>query len=93
MDQFFTVDEYPTDNLTFTILGHDIVVREELIAKALSVLSEQKRDIILFAYYLSMTDREIAEHFGIARSTIQYQRMRALEQMGKVLEANKDGYK
>lgn len=49
------------------------------MAKALQNLSQEKREIILLAYFLDMTDREIAAELGIARATVQRKRSKTLQ--------------
>lgn len=61
MEQLFTVDKYLATEQVFNVLGREVVVNNELIAEALRTLPERKRDIILLAYFLEMSDREIGE--------------------------------
>lgn len=42
LEQLFIMDEYPSDNDYFRVLEYDIVVRDELISKALAALPEPK---------------------------------------------------
>ena len=69
-----------------------------LIAKTLLDLeqyqneyNEEQRDIILLAYFLDMTDQEIADKLNAVRRTVQYKRVRALENMRIGLEVMTDG--
>lgn len=79
LEQLFVMDEYPSDNYYFRVLEYDIVVMDELIGKALTALPEQKRDIVLLAYFLDMTDREIGEKMNMVRRTVQHQRANSLK--------------
>ena len=65
--------------------------KDEKIASALHGLSEEQRDIILLAYFLDMTDQEIADKLNAVRRTVQYKRVRALENMRIGLEVMTDG--
>lgn len=90
MDQLYVMDEYSTDSHHFSVLGHDIAVKDDLINAALAALPEQKRDIILLSYFLDMTDQEIGETLNIIRRTVQYQRTISLKQLKKLLEGKAD---
>ena len=60
LDQLFTMDEYNAESHCFQVLGYDIEVKSTLIAEALQTLTEKKRDVILLAYFMGMSDAEIA---------------------------------
>ena len=57
--------EYPCERFCFQVQGYNIPIRNEILANALVKLSEKKRDIILLAYFLDMTDQEIADKLEI----------------------------
>lgn len=88
LKQLYIMDEYPSDNQYFSVLGYDIAVRDDLLGKALMALPERKRDIILLSYFLDITDREIGETLQMLRSTVQHQRTSSLKQLKKLLEGN-----
>ena len=71
--------------------GYDIVVKDERLADALGSLSDDKRDIVLLAYFLDMTDQEIADKLNVVRRTVQYRRASSLKEMKKRLEVVEDG--
>lgn len=54
-------------------------------------LSEKKRDIILLAYFLDMTDQEIADKLDMVRYTVQRRRAKSLKELKKELEVNNSG--
>ena len=54
-------------------------VQNENLAHALKILPKDKREIILLAYFLDMSDREIAEKLNLFRSTVQRNRTNALK--------------
>ena len=68
----------------FNVMGNDILVRDEKIAEALNSLPENRRDIILLAYFLDMNDREIAERLNLICSTVQYRRTSTLRKLKKL---------
>lgn len=83
-------DEYFKDAFSFSVMGHDITVSDELIAEALNALPADRRDIILLAYFLNMSDREIAERLNIVRRTVAYRRASSLQELKKFMEGNAD---
>ena len=49
--------------------------------EALSILSEEKRALIEALFYEEKSERDIAAETGVARTTLNYQRKKALEEM------------
>lgn len=90
MAQLYAMDEYPSDNYSFCVAGQEVIVRNDLVGKALSALPEQKRVIILLSYFLDMPDGDIGEKLSLLRSTIQYQRTSTLKSMKKYMEETAD---
>lgn len=76
-------DEYSFDNQQFNVLGFDIAIKNDLLAEALRLLPEQRRDIILLYYFLGMNDREIAELLNVLHRTISYKRTNSLKNREK----------
>ena len=56
----------------FHVRGYDVAIENEDLANALTVLPDDKRDIVLLAYFLDMTDQEIADKLDLVRRTVQY---------------------
>jgi len=83
-------DEYFKDAFSFSVMGYDVSVTDELIAEALNALPADRRDIILLAYFLNMSDREIAERLNIVRRTVAYRRASSLQELKKIMEGNAD---
>ena len=50
-----------------------------------------KRDIVLLAYFLDMTDQEIADKLDMVRRTVQYKRAQSLKELKKEMEVTEDG--
>ena len=79
-------DEYDLGNQQFSVLGFDIAIKNDLLAEALRLLPEQRRDIILLYYFLGLNDREIAELLNVLYRTISYQRTSSLKKLRKIME-------
>lgn len=59
--QMYVLDKYPSEQTHFHVQGYDVAIENEDLANALTVLPDDKRDIVLLAYFLDMTDQEIAD--------------------------------
>lgn len=88
MAQLYTEDKYFTTEQIFNVLSLDVIVTDDVIAKALQNLSERKRDIILLSYFLELSDREIGDKLNMLRATVQYQRTRTLQQLKTFMEGD-----
>lgn len=67
------------NELEFQILLHKLY-------EALSLLSQQDRDIIFLKYWENMTDQQIADQLKLVRRTVNYSRHKSLKQLRKYLE-------
>ncbi len=83
-----SVEEYPSDSSHFVVQGFDISIKNDQLAEALKTLSTDRREIVLLAYFLDMTDPEIAELLHIVRQTVQYRRVKSLKDLRKRMEAS-----
>lgn len=79
-------DEYKVDTYNFQVLDYDVEVKDMLIAEALKLLSDKKRKVVLLAYYLDMSDTEIAKLLNLRQSTIHYHRTSSLKSLKEFLE-------
>lgn len=70
----------------FQVMDMDIPVRDEDISEALKRLPEQKRMIILMAFFLDMTEQEIADYYHLVQSTVHYQKAKSLRMLKDILE-------
>ena len=84
--QLYMEDEYDLDTCNFRVLGYDVEVKDALIAEALNLLSEKKREVVLLAYFLDMSDTEIAKLLNLRQSTIHYHRTSSLKSLKEFLE-------
>ena len=73
------------------ILQYDVAINNEKLADALTALPDDERDIVLLAYFLDMSDQEIADKLNMVRRTVQYRRTSSLKEMKQRLEVNEDG--
>ena len=83
-------DEYPSDKTLYQVSGFDVEVRSDLLVDALGQLSKHKRELVLLYYFMDMKDREIGALLGYPKSTVQYQRTRAVETLKGLM--NKEGF-
>lgn len=90
LSRLFIMDEYETENYQFRVLDYDIEVKDSLIAEALQILTEKKRNVILLSYFMGMSDAEIAREMSLVRSTIHEHRKRSLEMLKNIIEENMD---
>ena len=67
----YVLDEYPSEQTHFHVQGYDVAIENEDLANALTVLPDDKRDIVLLAYFLDMTDQEIADKLFISLPTVK----------------------
>ena len=78
--QLFTTDEYESDYFRFQVSGFDVLVKNELLAEAL----------ILLSYFLDMSDTEIGELLNVVRTTVFRHRKSALAKIKQYLEGKAD---
>ena len=84
--QLYMEDEYDLETCIFQVLGYDVEVKDALIAEALNLLSDKKREVVLLAYFLDMSDTEIAKLLNLRQSTIHYHRTSSLKSLKEFLE-------
>lgn len=89
--QMYVLDRYPSEQIHFHVQGYNVTIENENLANALMVLSGDKRDIVLLAYFLDMTDQEIADTLDMVRRTVQYKRARSPKELKKEMEVTEDG--
>ena len=70
----------------FQVMGTDVPVRYEDINDALKRLPERKRMIILMAFFLDMTEQEIADYYHLVQSTVHYHKAESLRMLKDILE-------
>ena len=80
-------DTYPHSETRFSAAGYSVTVRHEELAEAIAALPQDKRDIVLLAYFLDMTDKQIGKLLNLVRSTVQYKRKISLRELRHILES------
>lgn len=88
MSKLQQVDDYPSDYASFQVQGRVIRIRNDLLSEAIESLAEEKREIVLLAYFEELSDREVAQRLMMTRSTVQYKRKKALEEIRKRMEGD-----
>ncbi|WP_169558435.1 sigma factor-like helix-turn-helix DNA-binding protein [Propionispira raffinosivorans] len=68
------------------MLGIEVTVENEFLGAALQKLSDDRRTIVLLAYFFNMTDCEISTYLNLIRRTVSYRRDATLKQLKKYLE-------
>lgn len=89
--ELYVMDAYLFEQNAFQVLDYAVAVRSDALARALTKLPGEKRDIVLLSYFLDMTDQEIADKLAMVRSTVQYKRTQSLKELKKEMEVNEDG--
>lgn len=85
LNQLYSCYEF-SDTDYFQIMGMEVPVEDPDISDALRRLPEKKRMIILMAYFLDMTEKEIAECLNLVQSTVHYHKADSLRLLKKILE-------
>lgn len=92
LSEMYVLDNYDMvhneNNSCFEVMNMNIEVSNTHIAKALASLREKNRLVILMAYFLDMTESEIAEYLNLRQSTIHYHKARSLKKLKEIMEKN-----
>ena len=83
MDSYFEKQDKPT---VFLVLGKEVIVDDERLARALSRLPELRREVLLLYYFVDYRDEAIGRLYGRCRSSINRRRNAALKQLRKEWE-------
>lgn len=87
LDRICSTDDYPAERYAFEVCGHRLVIRSDRLAESLLDLGAEAYSILLLAYCLDLSDREIASLLGTSRSTVQRRRQQFLDAIRKRMEA------
>ena len=79
METLATYDLYPWEYTSFPVDGDVILIKDDRLADALTVLPHGLRDIFLMYWFLELADREIGEKLSLPRRTVNHRRQRAYE--------------
>jgi RNA polymerase sigma factor (sigma-70 family) len=84
--KLFVTDRYFKDAFGFDVQGYLVAISDERLAEAMNAIPTDSRDIILLAYFLDMSDLEIAERLNLVRRTVAYRRVKTLRELKKIME-------
>ncbi len=62
--------------------------RKKLIRKAMEVLKEKDKEILLLKYTENWNYRQLAEHLGVKTKTVEYRLMRARKNLRQLVTSN-----
>lgn len=86
LEELSVIDDYPVEQYAFEVCGERLVIHNDKLAEVLLELGTEAYSILLLAYCLDLSDREIAELLGASRSTIQRRRQRLLAAVKKQMK-------
>ena len=86
----FACDVYFAGEVWVDMDDISVLVCNTSLAGALRRISPPLCRIILLSYFMSFSDRQIAEVLGMKRSTVQHQRSKALSQLHSLMESYYD---
>lgn len=80
-------DTYSLDETTFSVHGINVTVHNPDLSEALTCIPAKLRDVVLMAYFLGLTESEIAHTLHLSQSTINERRTKSLRRLRKIMEA------
>ena len=83
---FWVYDTYPCSKFRISVESIKVIIENEILYQALDMLSGKRLEIILLSYFVELTDKEIGKIMSIPKSSVQYNRNVALQQMRKMME-------
>lgn len=83
--ELVSADEYPSTYEVYHVMDQKIAIHNEKLADAMNRLPATRREILLMAFFLEMTDNEISLVLQIPRRTVNYQRNVALLQLNQIM--------
>ncbi len=86
LDRLYTLDDDPAEQYVFYVHGHPIPIRNDRLAESLLAFGTEGYSILLLAYSLELSDREIGELLGRSRSKIQRDRQRLFAELKKEMK-------
>ena len=84
-EQLAVYDLYPWEYTSFPVDGDVILIKDDRLADALTVLPQSLRDIFLMYWFLELADREIGEKLNLSRRTVNNRRQQAYELLRKLM--------
>lgn len=92
LNRLALVDNMIGNEVTFKVVGHELVVLGRELADAIGSLPKRERTVVLLYYFAGWTDRRIAEELGCPRSTVQFRRAKALSMLKTYLGEEADAH-
>ena len=83
----YSEDAYKILYFWLKIDGFTVALENEVLYQSLLLLPRKKLKIILLSFFEGMTDKEIGELLVLPKSTVQYNRITALKNIRKWMEA------
>lgn len=74
---------------TFNIRGEAVTIENEQLATALLNLTEQQQEILFLYFFFGYRDAEIGKLCGCCRTTANYRKNTALQQLRKEMEVSR----
>ena len=71
----------PVDQYRFNVCGYPVAIQSDRLAEALLDIGAETYSILLLAYCLEFSDREIGILLGQARSSVQRRRQQSLVEL------------
>lgn len=81
-----TEDTYSIDETTFFVHGVNVTVHDPDLSEALTCIPAKLRDVVLMAYFLGLTESEIAHTLHLSQSTINERRAKSLLRLRTIME-------
>lgn len=76
---------------TFNIRGEAVTIENEQLATALLNLTEQQQEKLFLYFFFGYRDAEIGKLCGCCRTTANYRKNTALQQLRKEMEVSRSG--
>lgn len=80
-EEAFCEDTYFRTWHVYRIYGYEVLLANQDVVEALNKLATDKRDIVLLTCCLGLPDREVAQLIQMARRTVAYKRIHALQEL------------
>ena len=84
-------DVYEAEQLVFYVDGYPCVVENELLYQAIQSLPENQRMVLLYDFWLDLTDKEIAVRMEVTVRTVYNLRQRACNKIRTYYELHGRG--
>lgn len=84
-------DVYEAEQLVFYVDGYPCVVEKELLYQAIQSLPENQRMVLLYDFWLDLTDKEIAVRMEVTVRTVYNLRQRAFNKIRTYYELHGRG--